>query len=88
VHVKLIRSFSSLDKDEADRRILNRGISQFVPIDSILVMGNVDTSHRTSGILRLPIESFPTKRVGANKSLIEEKDVDNDYNNEKPPQDL
>jgi hypothetical protein len=51
-------------------------------------MGNVDTPHRTSGILRFPIECFPTKRVGANKSLIEEKDVDNDYNNEKPPQDL
>ena len=88
MHVKLVRSFSSLDKDEADRRILNRGISQFVPIDSILVMGNVDTPHRTSGILRFPIECFPTKRVGANKCLIEEKDVDNDYNNEKPPQDL
>ncbi len=86
VHVEFVGTLSCLDEDKADRGVLNGGIAKSVPVDSLLVMRDVDASHRAFRVIGFSIESLPAEGVGTYKSLVEEKYVDENDNNEKPPQ--
>ena len=82
VGVELVRTFRSLDEYKADRCTLYVGITNFLPVDVLLIMTDVDTAYGTGRVVGISVNGFPSERIWPNECLVEENDIHHDNQDE------
>jgi hypothetical protein len=64
------------DEHEAERGVSDGGVTQFLPIDAVLIMADVDAPHLVAfGVLGLTVDGTPTEAEGADEEIVEQADV-------------
>ena len=75
-----------LDEDEADGSIPDGGIAKFFPIDALLIVADVNTSHFVAGrISRFAINGTPAEAERTDEKMVEQAYVNGYYKQSAKP---